>query len=42
MDVRRLMELSGVVVTSTRDGSGKIYATIPPEDGRAEDGGGRS
>lgn len=42
MDARRLVVLPGVVVTSIADGSGKVYAMIPPEGGTAEDGGGGS
>ena len=42
IDARKLVALSGVVVTSTTDGTGKIYAVILPEDGMAEDGGGGS
>ena len=42
IDARRLVALSGVMVTSMADGTGKIYAVIPPEDGMAEDGGGVS
>ena len=39
IDARRLVTLFGVVVTSTAEETGKIYAVIPPEDGMAEDGG---
>lgn len=40
MDARRLETLFGVVVTSTTDGTDKIYAMIPLEDETAEDDGG--
>ena len=42
MDACRLVALSGVVVTSTADGPGKVYAMLPLEDGTTEDGGGGS
>ena len=42
IDARTLVALSGVVVTSTTDGTGKIYAMISPEDGMVVDGGGKS
>ncbi|KAE8812075.1 Kinesin-4 [Hordeum vulgare] len=38
LDVRRMVALFGVVVTSMADGTVKIYAVIPPEDETLEDG----
>lgn len=40
IDALRLVALSGVMVTSTADGTCRIFAVIPPKDGMAEDGGG--
>jgi hypothetical protein len=37
LDVHRLVPLSDIVMTSTADGTSKIYALIPPEYGTAAD-----
>ena len=39
MDAHRRLALSGVMVASTAEGSGKISALIAPYDGTAEEGG---
>lgn len=40
MGVRRNMELSGVMVAPTIEGSDKVNTWVAPKDGTAEDGGG--
>ena len=42
VDSLRLMALLGIIVMSTTDGPGNVYAMIPPDDGMVEDGGGGS